>query len=220
MAPGALRGNAVEFLRSADPVPEDHPLHGIQKHFNKYYPKETRYKIYTAEDALYGLLGFRVSYMPFDISAESQIRDQVQFAAQTENYFFRDVSNGMPVTNEDVAKAARKFISAHETVSNNINKIVRAGRKLEVDDDHLRIILMDAGIPKKAINQYIESKDAVIDGLSIDRVINRANQVTDTSRLTEEEKQLRRDNIQKAVEIWNTIIGEYNTSLNAGQQED
>lgn len=220
MAPGALRGNAVEFLRSADPVPEDHPLYGIQKHFNKYYPKETRYKIYTAEDALYGLLGFRVSYMPFDISAESQIRDQVQFAAQTENYFFRDVSNGMPVTNEDVAKAARKFISAHETVSNNINKIVRAGRKLEVDDDHLRIILMDAGIPKKAINQYIESKDAVIDGLSIDRVINRANQVTDTSRLTEEEKQLRRDNIQKAVEIWNTIIGEYNTSLNAGQQED
>jgi len=219
VAPGAIRGNAVEFLRSADPVPEDHPLHSIQRHFNKFYPKETRYKIYTAEDALYGLLGFRVSGLPFEVSADSQLRDQVQFAAQTENYFFREVSTGAPISEEDVKKSANKFISEHKSVVNSINKIIRAGRKLEMSDHELRIILNEAGIPKMFIGQYMDGKDVLIKGISTEKLINRANQITDTSRLTEEEKQARRDNIQKAVAIWNAIIGEYNTSLNAGEQQ-
>ena len=215
VAPGALRGNAVEFLRSAEQVPEDHPLFEIQRRFNKHYPRETRYKVYDAESALYGLLGFRFSTFPYEASSESQFYDQMKFTAKVEQDFFRQIADGNVVPQQEVTKSAQQFIAEFERSASIIKQIIHTGRKLGVEEELVLQSLLNSGVPLKFAGDYLNDVPVMINPLSTERIINRMNRQTASIRYSEEEKEERMKNIENAVDLWNAQIEKYNESIQA-----
>jgi len=217
LAPG-FTGNALEFLRTADPVPVDHPMHNLQRQFNKYYPKETRYRVFTAGDALLGVAGFRMTYLPLDYSSENKIREQIQFTADTENFFENQITRGMPISVEEAQKACDKFLRHWERSESLISQSLVAMKKLNMPDEKIVEVLMYAGVPKKQIGLYLEGEKRIVMPVTTNAVINDAKQVLRNSRLTEEEQEQRIENIANAIAAWNERIGLYNEQRE--QQEE
>ena len=148
LAPGFV-GNALEFLRSAEPVEEDHPMYDMQRQFNKYYPKETRYRVYTHGDALLGMLGFRMTYLPLDYASENKIREQISFTSDTENYFENQINKGVPISVEEAQEACENFIRHFERSESLIKQSITAMKKLNMSEEKIIEILLYAGVPKK-----------------------------------------------------------------------
>ena len=213
VAPGALRGNAVEFLRSAEQVPEDHPLFEIQRRFNKHYPRETRYKVYDAVSALYGVLGFRFSTFPYEASSESQFYDQMKFTAKVEQDFFRQIADGNVVPQEEITKSAQQFIAEFERSESIIKQIILTGRKLGVDEDLIAASITNTGVTKAVAGAYINDESVLIKPISVERTINRAIRQTSSIRYNDDEREQMAENIRRSVELWNTQIEKYNDSI-------
>ena len=213
VAPGALRGNAVEFLRSAEQVPEDHPLFEIQRRFNKHYPKETRYKVYDALSAFYGVLGIRFSTFPYEASSESPFYDQMKFTAKVEQDFFRQIADGNVVPQEEITKSAQQFISEFERSASIIKQIIHTGRKLGVEEDLILVSLTNSGVSKLMAGAYLNDEPVLIKPISVERTINRAIRQTSSIKYTDKEREQRAENIRRSVELWNAQIQKYNDSI-------
>ena len=216
LAPGFV-GNALEFLRSSDPVEPDHPMYDMQRQFNKYFPQETRYRIYTHGDALLGMAGFRMTYLPLDYSSENKIREQVQFTADTENYFENQITRGVPISVEEAQKACDKFLRHWERSEQMINQSIVAMKKLNMSEEKIIEVLSYTGVPKKQLGLYLAGEKRVVLPITTEAIIYDAKQQLRDSRKTDEEKEEEIENIIKAVEAWNTRIGEYNEQR---EQED
>jgi len=219
LAPGFV-GNALEFLRSSEPVEEDHPMYDMQRQFNKYYPKETRYRVYTHGDALLGMLGFRMTYLPLDYASENKIREQISFTSDTENYFENQINKGVPISVEEAQEACESFIRHFERSESLIKQSITAMKKLNMSEEKIIEILLYAGVPKKQAGQYLEGDPVPVLGVTTQSIINDANQAIRSSRLTDEEKEERIENIANAISVWNETIGNYNDKRDKEAQED
>ena len=217
LAPGFV-GNALEFLRSADPVDVDHPMHNLQRQFNKYYPKETRYRVSTAGDALLGVCGIRMTYLPLDYSSENKIREQVQFTRKTEDFFEDQITKGNPISVEEAQKACDKFLRHWERSEAMISQSLVAMKKLNMSDEKIVEVLSYTGVPKNQIGLYLVGEKRVVTPVTTEAIINDAKQVLRNSRLSEEEVEQRIENIANAVAAWNERIGLYNEQRE--QQEE
>lgn len=209
LAPGFV-GNGLEFLRSSEPVEADHPMYNMQRQFNKYFPKETRYRIYTHGDALLGMAGFRMTYLPLDYSSENKIREQVQFTADTENFFENQITKGVPISVEEAQKACDKFLRHWERSEQLISQSLVAMRKLNMTDEKIVEVLSYTGVPKKQLGLYLAGEKRVVLPITTAAIVNDAKQQLRDSRKTEEEKEKEIENIVNAVAAWNERIGQYN----------
>lgn len=212
IAPG-FTGNVIEILRSQEPLEEDHPLYDAQQEFGKYFPKETRYREYTTEDALLALLGARMTYLPLDLSAENQISDQINYLGNKQFEIFQPLQTGEPVTETTSGEMFSEYISLHEGVVEDNKKIVGLSRMLGLETPDIYKILKSAGVPEGQIGLYLIDAPVVAMPISDEKIENMWERATWSSRTTPEEKAEMARNMVLGAASYNKRIGMYNASL-------
>jgi hypothetical protein len=212
IAPG-FTGNVIEIIRSQDTLEEDHPLYEAQQAFGRYFPKETRYREYTTEDALLALIGARMTYLPLDLAAENQISDKINYISNKQYEIFQPIQSGDPVTETSAGDMFSEYISLHESIVNDNKKIVGLSRMLGLETQEVYKILKSAGVPEGQIGLYLIDAPVIAMPISDERITNMWKKATWSSRITPEEKTEIATNMVNGAALYNKRVAMYNERL-------
>lgn len=212
VAPGFV-GNVVELARSEERLSEDNPLFELQRSFNRYFPKETRYREYTTEDALLALLGARMTYLPLDLSAQNQVSDQINYLSNKQYDIYQPIMSGSPVRSEDAADMFEEYISIHESIVDKNRKIIGLTKQLGMSTVEIQKVLSDAGVPKGQIGLYLFDLPIIAMPLSKEKLTNMWKRATASTRVPMDDKiEMAKNMVNGAVE-YNKRIAMYNSRI-------
>tara|TARA_R100001163_G_C5068006_1_gene207660 strand:- start:1862 stop:7435 length:5574 start_codon:yes stop_codon:yes gene_type:complete len=166
-APGFV-GNVTEFLRAGaveevfklvsgdEELPNGHPLENAMDQFYEYFPPKTRYKEYTLEDAVYGLLGFRVTYLPVDVAGANKTREWNEYANQVKyrefSPFTKQPELGDP---KKIADAAQEYVEIHNRNHSKGQNVTNMTVRLDLNVGEIYAMHQAAGLSDDASTSYI-----------------------------------------------------------------
>ena len=167
VAPGFV-GNVTEFLRAGaveevfklvsgdEELPNGHPLENAMDQFYEYFPPKTRYKEYTLEDAVYGLLGFRVTYLPVDVAGANKTREWNEYANQVKyrsfSPFTKQPELGDP---QKIAAAAQEYMEIHNRNHSKGQNVTNMTVRLDLNVGEIYAMHQAAGLSDDASTSYI-----------------------------------------------------------------
>jgi len=219
-APGMVKGNMIDFLRSAEPVSEDNPWYEIQYEFQKRYPKETRYRSYNFSDAFAQLAGFRESELSLDPGGQSAFYQMQADIIALEMDHERRVLKTSPVPTEDIENTAKRFISKHKNVCEQAMRISNAVKKLSTTagwsedetEDRIMTLLTRGGFSQNAAFDIYQGKIPDLKGFTAANWNKIIEPIIEDRLMSEEEKAEMEMNLERNAEIYNQIIFDWNDS--------
>jgi len=172
--------------------------------------KINRYKEYTVENALFGLLGFRVSTANYYQGVSGKIREEKEIQIEAQSAQVGSLSSSRLMSEEEISSAFDSYSRYNKRFQDKAIGFAKTGRSLGMSEDRIIGSLIGGGMSKKDANTAANGGYAPLSVVSKNRYTKKIKSIRSQEDVYGKEKTDEMVSLyKKNVEVFNNLVKEY-----------
>ncbi len=172
--------------------------------------KINRYKEYTVEDALLGLLGFRVSTANYYQGVSGKIREEKEIQIEAQSAQVGSLSSSRLMSEEEISSAFDSYSRYNKRFQDKAIGFAKTGRSLGMSEDRIMGALIGGGMSKEDAKTAANGGYAPLSVVSKNRYTKKIKSIRSQEDVYGKEKTDEMVSLyKKNVEVFNNLVKEY-----------